>query len=100
FPTRSSSSLHRKTGGASIARTHFATNIWSCYGAAAWNLMNVMFDRAPCRGLEFSYQIIGGLHHRLIFNIPRGFVSAANANSNSAVTFACGKTRHGLHQLP
>ncbi len=29
----------------------------------------------PYRGLEFSYLMTGGLHHRLIFNIPWGLAS-------------------------
>jgi len=34
-----------------IARAHFARSIWNCYGAAAWNLTNVIFNPTPLPGL-------------------------------------------------
>ena len=61
-----------------IARTHFATNIWSCYGAAAWNLMNVMFDRTPLPGLG------------IFLPDHRWFAPPANIQHPAGIRF-CGK---------
>ena len=33
-----------------IARVRFAKSIWNCFAVAAWNLTNVTFSPAPCRG--------------------------------------------------
>ncbi len=61
----------------SVACARFARSIWNCYAVAAWNSTNVTFDPTPLPGLgTVLYPITGGLHHRLIFNIPRGLVSA------------------------
>jgi hypothetical protein len=60
-----------------IGRARFVRSIWNCYAGAAWNSTNVTFDPTPLPGLGTVLCLItGGLHHRLIFNIPPGLVSA------------------------